>query len=110
MLFDIILPLAIADVYTYNILSEIQYPQIGMRVLVPLGKKSIIGIIYRKHEGELPANVKVRDVLQIVDETPIVTAEQLKLWEWLSSYYMCTLGEVMAAALPSEIIDDNTSA
>ena len=110
MLFDIILPLAIADVYTYNIPSEIQYPQIGMRVLVPLGKKSIIGIIYRKHEGELPANIKVRDVLQIVDETPIITAEQLKLWEWLSSYYMCTLGEVMAAALPSEIIDDNYSA
>ena len=110
MLFDIILPLAIADVYTYNIPSEIQYPQIGMRVLVPLGKKSIIGIIYRKHEGELPANVKVRDVLQIIDDTPIVTAEQLKLWEWLSSYYMCTLGEVMAAALPSEIIDDNYSA
>ena len=110
MLFDIILPLAIADVYTYNIPSEIQYPQIGMRVLVPLGKKSIIGIIYRKHEGELPASVKVRDVLQIIDDTPIVTAEQLKLWEWLSSYYMCTLGEVMAAALPSEIIDDNYSA
>jgi primosomal protein N' (replication factor Y) len=109
-LYDIILPLAIADVYTYNIPSEIQYPQIGMRVLVPLGKKSVIGIIYRKHEGELPANVKVRDVLQIVDETPIVTAEQLKLWEWLSSYYMCTMGEVMAAALPSEIIDDNYSA
>ena len=110
MLFDIILPLAIADVYTYNIPSEIQYPQIGMRVLVPLGKKSIIGIIYRKHEGELPKSVKVRDVLQIVDDTPIVTAEQLKLWEWLSSYYMCTLGEIMAAALPSEIIDDNYSA
>ena len=110
MLFDIILPLAIADVYTYNIPSEIQYPQIGMRVLVPLGKKSIIGIIYRKHEGELPESVKVRNILQIVDDTPIVTAEQLKLWEWLSSYYMCTLGEVMAAALPSEIIDDNYSA
>ena len=115
-LYDIILPLAIADVYTYNIpeaLLPIDYrlsPITGCRVLVPLGKKSIIGIIYRKHEGELPASVKVRDVLQIVDETPIITAEQLKLWEWLSSYYMCTLGEVMAAALPSEIIDDNYSA
>ena len=113
-LYDIILPLAIADVYTYRV-SDIGYrvsdaSLIGCRVLVPLGKKSIIGIIYRKHEGELPTNVKVRDVLQIVDETPIVTAEQLKLWEWLSSYYMCTLGEVMAAALPSEIIDDNYSA
>ena len=123
-LYDIILPLAIADVYTYRVSDarEASYGTampigngttqalIGCRVLVPLGKKSIIGIIYRKHEGELPASVKVRDVLQIVDETPIVTAEQLKLWEWLSSYYMCTLGEVMAAALPSEIIDDNYSA
>ena len=112
-LYDIILPLAIADVYTYRTPSiPLQGGRdvIGCRVLVPLGKKSIIGIIYRKHEGELPASVKVRDVLQIVDETPIVTAEQLKLWEWLSSYYMCTLGEVMAAALPSEIIDDNYSA
>ena len=123
-LYDIILPLAIADVYTYRILDarEASYGTatpigygtaqalIGCRVLVPLGRKSIIGIIYRKHEGDLPANIKVRDVLQIVDETPIITAEQLKLWEWLSSYYMCTLGEVMAAALPSEIIDDNYSA
>ena len=115
-LYDIILPLAIADVYTYNIpdvllpIANRQSPTTGCRVLVPLGKKSIIGIIYRQHEGELPANVKVRDVLQIIDDIPIVTAEQLKLWEWLSSYYMCTLGEVMAAALPSEIIDDNYSA
>ena len=115
-LYDIILPLAIADVYTYNIpeallpIANSQSPITGCRVLVPLGKKSIIGIIYRKHEGELPASVKVRDVLQIIDDTPIVTTEQLKLWEWLSSYYMCTLGEVMAAALPSEIIDDNYSA
>ena len=115
-LYDIILPLAIADVYTYNIpasllpIANSQSPLTGRRVLVPLGKKSIIGIIYRKHEGELPASVKVRDVLQIIDDTPIVRAEQLKLWEWLSSYYMCTLGEVMAAALPSEIIDDNYSA
>lgn len=123
-LYDIILPLAIADVYTYRVVDArgASYGTaapigdgraqalIGCRVLVPLGKKSVIGIIYRKHEGELPANIKVRDVLQIVDETPIVTAEQIKLWEWLSSYYMCTLGEVMAAALPSEIIDDNYSA
>ena len=120
-LVDIILPLAISDVYTYRV-SDIgnrvsgngdrvsDAMLIGCRVLVPLGKKSIIGIIYREHEGELPANVKVRDIEQVVDKTPIVTAEQLKLWEWLANYYMCTLGEVMAAALPSEIIDDNYSA
>ena len=121
LLVDIILPLAITDVYTYRVSDATlldahktihgtaQVP-IGCRVLVPLGKKSIIGIIYRKHEGEVSENVKVRDVLQIVDETPIVNPQQLRLWEWLSNYYMCTLGEVMAAALPSEIIDDNYSA
>ena len=115
-LYDIILPLAIADVYTYNIpdtllpITNRQSPITGCRVLVPLGKKSVIGIIYRRHEGELAPNIKVRDAIQIIDEQPIVTPKQLQLWEWLAQYYMCTLGEVMAAALPSEIIDDNYSA
>ena len=115
-LYDIILPLAIADVYTYNIpdillpIANRQSPITGCRVLVPLGKKSVIGIIYRRHEGELAPDIKVRDAIQIIDEQPIVTPQQLQLWEWLAQYYMCTLGEVMAAALPSEIIDDNYSA
>ena len=115
-LYDIILPLAIADVYTYNIpdvlfpIANRQSPITGCRVLVPLGKKSVIGIIYRRHEGELAPNIKVRDVIQVIDEQPIVTPKQLQLWEWLAQYYMCTLGEVMAAALPSEIIDDNYTA
>ena len=115
-LYDIILPLAIADVYTYNIpdvllpIANRQSPITGCRVLVPLGKKSVIGIIYRRHEGELAPNIRVRDIIQVIDEQPIVTPKQLQLWEWLAQYYMCTLGEVMAAALPSEIIDDNYSA
>ena len=115
-LYDIILPLAIADVYTYNIpdtllpIANCQSPTTGRRVLVPLGKKSVIGIIYRRHEGKLAPNIKVRDIIQVIDEQPIVTHKQLQLWEWLAQYYMCTLGEVMAAALPSEIIDDNYSA
>ena len=115
-LYDIILPLAIADVYTYSIPEALlpiayrQSPITGRRVLVPLGKKSVIGIIYRLHEGELAPNIKVRDIVQVIDEQPIVTEKQLQLWDWLAQYYMCTLGEVMAAALPSEIIDDNYSA
>ena len=106
-LVDIILPLAIADVYTYLIPEAMPYPQIGMRVLVPLGKKHIIGIVYRKHEGEIPENIRVREIVQTIDDQAIVTTEQLRLWEWLAQYYMCSMGEVLAAALPSEIIDDN---
>ena len=109
-LVDIILPLAIADVYTYLIPDAMPYPQIGMRVLVPLGKKHIIGIVYRKYEGEIPENIRIREIVQTIDDQAIVTTEQLRLWEWLAQYYMCSMGEVMAAALPSEIIDDNYSA
>ena len=109
-LVDIILPLAIADVYTYRVPEDIPYPQIGVRVLVPLGKKQITGVVYRSHEGQLPNHVKVRDISQILDTTPIVTTLQLRLWEWLSSYYMCTLGEVLSAALPAGIIDDDYTA
>ena len=114
ILIDIILPLAIADVYTYRVsgLGERRADAslIGCRVLVPLGKKTITGVVYRLHEGELPASVKVRDIIDVIDTQPIVTANQLRLWQWMAEYYMCTLGEVMAAALPAGIIDDNYTA
>ena len=110
ILIDIILPLAIADAYTYRVPSNMPTPLAGMRVLVPLGKKTITGIVYRLHEGELPASVKVRDIVDIIDNQPVVTPHQLHLWQWMAEYYMCTLGEVMAAALPAGIIDDNYTA
>lgn len=110
ILIDIILPLAIADAYTYRVPSNMPTPLAGMRVLVPLGKKTITGIVYRLHEGDLPASVKVRDVVDIIDTQPVVTPHQLRLWQWMAEYYMCTLGEVMAAALPAGIIDDNYTA
>ena len=114
ILIDIILPLAIADVYTYRVsgigerISDTSL--IGCRVLVPLGKKTITGVVYRLHQGDLPASVKLRDVVDIIDTQPVVTAYQLRLWQWMAEYYMCTLGEVMAAALPAGIIDDNYTA
>ena len=110
ILIDIILPLAIADAYTYRVPSNMPTPLAGMRVLVPLGKKTITGIVYRLHEGDLPASVKVRDIVDIIDTQPVVTPHQLRLWQWMAEYYMCTLGEVMAAALPAGIIDNNYTA
>ena len=110
ILIDIILPLAIADAYTYRVPSNMPTPLAGMRVLVPLGKKTITGIVYRLHEGDLPASVKVRNIVDIIDTQPVITPHQLRLWQWMAEYYMCTLGEVMAAALPAGIIDDNYTA
>lgn len=107
MLIDIIVPLAISDTYTYRVPDSMRTPPIGVRVIVPLGKKQITGIVYRQHTGELPKHVLVRDIIDILDTDPIITPEQFHLWEWIAAYYMCTLGEVMAAGLPAGIIDDN---
>ncbi len=79
-----------------------------MRVVVPLMKKSLRGIVLREHTEPIDSGLvgKIRPLSEIIDEQPIINAPQLALWQWMSTYYMCTLGEVMAAALPSGILDD----
>lgn len=86
-------------------------PAIGVRVLVPLGKtKTITGIVYRRNTQPLDPKIKIKNIIEILDQQPIITQQQLQLWEWIADYYMCHLGEVMAAALPGGIIDDNYTA
>ena len=73
----------------------------GCRVEVNLGKnKKYAGIVKRIH-NEKPEFIDTKDILNVLDAEPVVFEEQLKLWEWMASYYMCTEGEVMAAALPA---------
>lgn len=74
-----------------------------MRVLVPLGKKKIVtGIVLSVRQGEEEQQT-YREVIRFQDPYPIITAEQLRLWNWMSAYYMCSLGEVMRAALPAAL-------
>lgn len=77
-------------------------PKPGTRVTVPLMKKEVRGVVLREHtepiEGEWAE--RIRPLLEVLDSAPVVSKEQLDLWKWMSGYYMCTLGEVMAAALP----------
>ena len=77
-------------------------PSPGARVLVPLMKKEVRGVVLREHAEPIePAlQTKIRPIAALLDTAPVVSPEQLRLWLWMSSYYMCTLGEVMAAALP----------
>lgn len=107
---DIILPLAIDQVYTYQLPASIPMPPVGVRVIVPLGKKQIMGVLLQQHTEPLPEGLRIREIIEIVDPTPIITQQQLQLWQWIASYYMCTLGEVMTAALPAGIIDDDFKA
>ena len=65
-------------------------------------KKEVRGVVLREHTEPMEAAFveKIRPITSVVENAPVVSAEQLKLWQWMSSYYMCSLGEVMAAALP----------
>lgn len=102
---DIILPLPIPTRFTYQFLEEdAAVLQIGMRVAVPFGKTKVYtGIVAHMHH-EAPKVYKAKLIEQLLDEQPIVTAIQLKFWKWISSYYMCTEGDVLKAALPSALL------
>ncbi|HOZ15336.1 MAG TPA: primosomal protein N' [Tenuifilaceae bacterium] len=101
---DVVLPLALPKTYTYSIPSSLAGEiKVGMRVVVSFGKKKLYAaLVYRVHQ-HAPENYQTKDILQLIDETPIVLPTQLKFWEWIADYYMCTLGEVMKAALPSAL-------
>ncbi|MBR6017702.1 MAG: primosomal protein N' [Paludibacteraceae bacterium] len=104
-LIDVILPLAIRDTYTYLVPDDMPNPQPGMRVLVPLAKKQLTGIVLRAHTEPLPETIHLRAIIALLDEQPAVGAGQLALWQWIAAYYMCPIGDVMAAALPARIYD-----
>ena len=98
---EIILPLALPNVYTYSVpVNMVAAAQPGCRAEVLFGKnKKYAGIIKRLITEEPP--YKTKPILNILDDTALIYPQQLKLWQWMSEYYMCTEGEVMAAALPA---------
>ena len=99
---DVILPLAVANTYTFGIPIEFQNTiQIGIRVEVQFGKRKIYSGIVMKIHNNKPEVYEVKPIRSIIDNTPIVNEEQISFWQWVASYYMCSLGEVMNAALPA---------
>ncbi len=99
---DVVLPIPLEKLFTYKISqAEADFIQEGMRVAVPFGKSKIYtALAYRVHQNA-PEAYQPKEIYQILDECPVVTQIQLKHWEWVAKYYMCTLGEVIRSALPS---------
>ena len=98
---EIILPLALPNVYTYAIPAELHLQALpGCRAEVVFGKNKKYAGVIKSITTEQPS-YKTKPILNILDETALVYPQQLKLWEWISQYYMCSEGEVMAAALPA---------
>jgi primosomal protein N' (replication factor Y) len=98
---DVLLPLYLKTL-TYSVPLDMQDSvKTGIRVIIPLGnKKMYSGIVVGIYENP-DVDFEMKDIIGIIDETPIVTASQLELWKWIAMYYICTLGEVMKAALPA---------
>jgi primosomal protein N' (replication factor Y) len=102
MFAQVILPLALPKNYTYSIPEEWESKILpGMRVEVVLGKNKKYAGIVRNVQQEKPGEFESKPILNILDSEPVVNQDQLDLWAWIADYYMCTEGEVMAAALPS---------
>jgi primosomal protein N' (replication factor Y) len=99
---EIIIPLALPKNYTWSVPDHLKDQlHVGCRVEVNLGKnKKYAGIVKRIH-NEKPEFFEAKDIMNILDTEPVVFEEQLRLWEWMAAYYMCSEGEVMAAALPA---------
>jgi primosomal protein N' (replication factor Y) len=102
---DVIIPIPIQKTFTYSVTAmEYEFLKKGMRVAVSFGKtKMYTGLVFKLHKTP-PEAYEAKEILQILDDKPIVTEHQLKHWEWISTYYMCGLGDVYRAALPSAFL------
>ncbi len=102
---DVLLPIAIKQTFTYSISEkEAAFLKQGMRVSVPFGKRKLYAAIVINIHTNSPDLYEAKEIDCILDDKPLVLKTQLALWQWMASYYMCTHGELLKAALPSALL------
>lgn len=104
---DVILPLPLEGLFTYAVSDEMATQvREGVRVVVPFNRsKRYTAIVVKIHDEKPDFNTK--NIIEILDNQPIILQEQLRLWQWMSDYYMAPLGEVMNAALPAGLKNED---
>lgn len=99
---DVIVPLPIAGEYTYSLPPALEGKvHGGCRVVVPFGPKKYYTAIVVSVHGSAPEAYETKDILEVLDERPVLLKRQFDFWQWVSDYYLCTIGDVYKAALPS---------
>lgn len=100
---DVILPLPLENSYTYSIPSDLEKAVTsGCRVIVHFGKKRYYtAIVMEVHEHTPDSVFETKEIYALLDATPVLRRPQLRFWKWIASYYLCKLGDVYKAALPS---------
>ena len=102
MFADVILPVPLDGLFTYSVPQQLlEQVRVRVRVLVPFGRnKTYVGILTEIHD-RVPEGYQVKDILQVLDVSPVLLDRQLQLWRWIADYYMSPIGEVYKAALPA---------
>lgn len=99
---EVILPLALPQNYTYSIPDQmLDQVAVGKRVVVQFGKRKLYTALISAIHTKVPEGFNPKDILEVEDQAPIVGDSQLAMWQWMADYYLCTMGEVMTAALPA---------
>ena len=102
---NVILPIPLEKQFTYCVSEyEAALLKVGMRVAVPFGKSKIYTALVVEIHNRPPLAYEAKTIHNILDEHPIVTSNQLKHWQWIADYYMCTQGEVFRSAIPSALL------
>ncbi len=99
---DVLLPLPLANWYTYSLPESLEgQVQTGSRVIVSFGPKKFYTALVANVHYCPPEGYEIKDVTEVLDTRPILLPQQFRLWKWMASYYLCTMGDVYKAALPS---------
>ncbi|WP_338761341.1 primosomal protein N' [Bernardetia sp. ABR2-2B] len=107
---EVIIPVPLKTTFTYRIPFELNdFIQSGVRVVVPFGRKRVLTGIVKTVTEKAPKGYSAKYILELLDEEPLITQTQLWFWSWIASYYMCSVGEVMNATLPSGLKLSSTS-
>ena len=99
---EVILPLSLRINYTYGIPKELEDSVTpGKRVEIQFGQRKVYAGIIKRIHHEAPPEYRIKPILSVLDEHPVVSETQLAFWKWVADYYMCAEGDVMNAALPA---------
>jgi primosomal protein N' (replication factor Y) len=101
---EVILPLSLAKNYTYRVPFDLNNEvEVGKRVVVNFGKHKIYTALISSITKSPPVAYEAKYIIDVIDSEPVINSTQLKFWSWMTEYYMCNEGDVMAAALPASL-------
>jgi primosomal protein N' (replication factor Y) (superfamily II helicase) len=101
MFVEIVFPLPFRKAFTYSIPKDLQeFARVGVRAVAPFGKRTLTGFIVNIPEKTSLTKNEIKPITDILDDSPIFTNKTLKFYEWLSEYYLCSLGEALKLLVP----------